>query len=124
VPTTPLPLPGLVAESDGYRVGALTYRCATDGLEVVALNALQKGRGAGSALLAAARQRAREAGQRTWLITTDDNVEALSFYLRRGMEMVALHRDFVDQVRRHKPGPIAVGRAPYRHAIELEYPPP
>ena len=28
---------------------------------------------------------------------------AIAFYQRRGMEMVALHRNFVDEVRRSKP---------------------
>jgi ribosomal protein S18 acetylase RimI-like enzyme len=127
-------LPGLVEEQEpgGTRLGMLTYRlqagrgAATAGLEVVTLNSLAEGRGIGTALLAGARQRARQAGQRLWLTTGNDNVQAIGFYQRRGMDIVALHRDFASEVRKIKPwlpkepgGGIA-----FQHAIELEYPAP
>ncbi len=128
-----LRLPGLVAEDGpgGARLGVLTYRLQAGaggagwpGLEVVTLNSLTQGRGAGTALLAEARQRARQAGQRLWLSTGNDNVHAIGFYQRRGMDLVALHRDFADEVRRIKPwlrGEPA-GEITFRHAIELEFP--
>jgi hypothetical protein len=42
------------------------------------------------------------------------------------MDIVALHRNFADQVRKIKPWlpPPAGGGIPFRHAIELEYPRP
>jgi len=118
-------LPGLVAQEEpgGARAGVLTYRVEGGSLEIVTLNSLAEGRGIGTALLAGARQRARRAGQRLWLTTGNDNVQAIGFYQRRGMDLVALHRDFADQVRRIKP--LAAGepggRITFRHAIELEY---
>jgi septum formation protein len=121
-------LPGLVAQEEpgGARAGVLTYRVEGGSLEIVTLNSLAEGRGIGTALLAGARQRARQAGQRLWLTTGNDNVQAIGFYQRRGMDLVALHRDFADQVRRIKP--LAAGepggRITFRHAIELEYPAP
>jgi ribosomal protein S18 acetylase RimI-like enzyme len=119
-------LPGLVAEEEpgGARAGVLTYRAQPGGLEVVTLNSLAEGRGIGTALLAGARQRARQDGQRLWLTTGNDNVRALGFYQRRGMDLVALHRDFADEVRKVKPwltGEPGAGIT-FRHAIELEYP--
>jgi len=126
-------LPGLVAEQEpgGARLGVLTYRVQAGagggvrpGLEVVTLNSLAEGRGTGSALLAGARQRAGQAGQRLWLTTGNDNVAAIGFYQRRGMDIVALHRDFADEVRKIKPWLPADpgGGIAFRHAIELEYP--
>src|SRR5258705_909940 len=121
-------LPGLVAEDTpgGARLGVLTYRqagtgAAWPGLEVVTLNSLAEGRGAGTALLAEARQRAQRAGQRLWLSTGNDNVQAIGFYQRRGMDLVALHRNFADEVRRFKPGLPGEpgGEITFRHAIEL-----
>ena len=75
-------------------------------------------------LLAAAVELAQSRGvRRLWLITTNDNIRALRFYQSRGMDMRAIHRDFVDTVRRLKsfgpndrPGEIA-----FRHAIEFSY---
>ena len=126
-------LPGLVAEQEpgGARLGVLTYRvqagaggAVRPGLEVVTLNSLAEGRGTGSALLAGARQRAGQAAQRMWLTTGNDNVAAIGFYQRRGMDIVALHRDFADEVRKIKPWLPADpgGGIAFRHAIELEYP--
>ena len=121
-------LPGLVADQErgGPRLGVLTYRVQDRGLEVVTLNSLAEGRGIGTALLAEARQRARQAGQRLWLSTGNDNVRAIGFYQRRGMDMVALHRNFADEVRKIKPWlpEEAGGGIPFRHAVELEYPAP
>jgi DNA-3-methyladenine glycosylase I len=119
-------LPGLVAQEEpgGARLGVLTYRVEGPGLEVVTLNSLAEGRGIGTALLAGARQRARQDGQRLWLTTGNDNVRAIGFYQRRGMDMVALHRDFADEVRKVKPWlpEEPAGGITFRHAIELEYP--
>jgi septum formation protein len=120
----PAELAGLVAEVDGERAGALTYREGADGMEVVSLNSLREGWGVGSALLAEARRRALGRGRRLWLVTTNDNLRAIGFYQRRGMDLVALHRDFGDVVRRAKPGLEAEGGIPFRHALELEYPGP
>lgn len=121
-------LPGLVAQEEpgSRRAGVLTYRVEGGSLEVVTLNSLAEGRGIGTALLAGARQRARRAGQRLWLTTGNDNVQAIGFYQRRGMDLVALHRDFADQVRKIKQWPAGApgGRITFRHAIELEYPAP
>jgi septum formation protein len=121
-------LPGLVAEEEpgGAPAGVLTYRTQPGSLEVVTLNSLAEGRGIGTSLLAGARQRARRAGQRLWLTTGNDNVQAIGFYQRRGMELVALHRDFADEVRKIKPWTAGEpgGGITFRHAIELEYPAP
>ena len=113
-------------EPGGARLGVLTYRAEGPGLEVVTLNSLAEGRGIGTALLAGARQRARQDGQRLWLTTGNDNIRAIGFYQRRGMDMVALHRDFADEVRKVKPWlpEQPGGGITFRHAIELEYPVP
>ncbi len=120
----PSALSGLVADQDGALIGALTYRDSPDGTEVVTLNSLIHDRGVGSALLAGARRRAEVTGRRLWLITTNENVRAIAFYQRRGMDMVALHRNFAETVRRAKPGidRSVRGAIAFRHAIEFEYP--
>jgi hypothetical protein len=67
---------------------------------------------------------ARRAGcSRFWLITTNDNVDALRFYQRRGFRLAALHSGAVDDSRaRLKPEIPEVGDhgIPIRDEIELE----
>lgn len=58
-------------------------------------------RGLGTALLAAAEAELRGAGvRRAWLLTTNDNIDALAFYQRRGWRLIALHPGSVDEARR------------------------
>jgi GNAT superfamily N-acetyltransferase len=66
----PLELPGYIGSLDGIAAGLLTYHQADRDLEVVTLHSARQGRGLGSALLEAARQKACELGcRRLWLIT-------------------------------------------------------
>lgn len=117
----PSTLPGFVAWLGGERSGALTYRLSEDGCEIVTLNSLREGRGIGSALLTAARQVADRKGVRLWLITTNDNIPAIRFYQRRGMDLCRLHRDFIDTVRAAKPqiAAAATDGIAFRHALEF-----
>ena len=117
-------LPGFIAEEeDGRPVGLVTLRFENDEMEVAALLALDQWRGAGTALLGAARREAERAGcRRAWLITTNDNVDAIRFYQRRGWDWVALHRDAVAESRRLKPelGDVGSYGIPIRHELEFE----
>lgn len=116
-------LPGVVAEDGGERVGLATYRIDGADCEVVTINAFPKGGGAGTALIRAVSQVARDAGcRRVWLITTNDNLRALRFYQRRGFRLAALHRDALDRSRELKPSIPEVGLdgIPLRDELELE----
>ena len=99
----PAQLAAFVATEHDSLLGALTYRLGPDGVEVVSLTCTVQGRGAGTSLLAAARELATARGLRLWLITTDDNEPARRFYERRGMRLVRTHSGFVETVRRVKP---------------------
>lgn len=117
--------PSLVALDDGGRLaGVLTYVLEGAACEVLTLHAAERFGGAGTALLDAVRAVAREAGcTRLWLITTNDNVDALRFYQRRGFRLGAVHVGAVDDARaRLKPQIPAVGDhgIPLRDELELE----
>ena len=43
----------------------------------------------------------RASGRRVWLVTTNDNLEALRFYQRRGFRLAQLRCGAVDEARRH-----------------------
>ncbi|GAB3933987.1 GNAT family N-acetyltransferase [Kribbella albertanoniae] len=97
-------LPGLIVERNGEIDGLLTYGIQGDDFEVVTLQAAERRTGVGAALLAAATEIARKAAERRlWLVTTNDNVDALRFYQRRGLRMVAVAAGAVDQSRKVKP---------------------
>jgi GNAT superfamily N-acetyltransferase len=116
-------LPGFVCEQRGRPVGLLTYSIDDTALEVVTIGALQKYLGIGTALLDAAVELAGRAGcERLWLITTNDNLDALRFYQRRGFRIVAVHRGGADRARLVKPSMSLLGAydIPMRDELELE----
>lgn len=115
-------LPALVAEEDGAVCGLATLRSEGEATELVTLDALRGGRGVGTALLTAAADAARAAGsRRLWLITSNDNLDAIRFYQRRGLRIVAVHPGAADEARRMKPEIPLVGEfgIPVRDEIEL-----
>jgi ribosomal protein S18 acetylase RimI-like enzyme len=100
----PATLEGFLAERDGRIAGLLTYAREGDALEIVTLDADPPRAGTGTALVAAAAAAARAAGcRRLRLTTTNDNVDALRFYQRRGFRLVALRPGAVDAARALKP---------------------
>jgi GNAT superfamily N-acetyltransferase len=124
--------PALLAEAapgagdGGQLLGVLTYvidresaRC-----EILTLHVAGQWRGVGSALIGAVeRLAAGEGCDRLWLVTTNDNVDALRFYQRRGFRLAALHPGAADDSRaRLKPGIPTVGDygIPLRDELELE----
>lgn len=116
-------LPGFVALAGGALVGLLTYHRAGESCEVVTLDSLRPTTGIGTALIGAVKEVARQTQcKRLWLITTDDNLNALRFYQKRGFELVAVHRHALELSRRIKPHIPLVGEhgIPLRDEIELE----
>ena len=118
-----LALPGLVAERDGVRVGLLTYRRAHGGAELEAIVTGERHAGVGTALVEAVRRELAGQG-RLWLVTTNDNLDALRFYQRRGFALVALRPGAVARGRALKSSIPAVGAfgIPLRDELELELP--
>jgi N-acetylglutamate synthase-like GNAT family acetyltransferase len=119
----PETLPGFVALLKGNRVGLLTYALEDKNCEIVTINSTKPGIGIGTLLLKAVTQAAQEAGcKRLWLITTNDNLDALRFYQKRGFRLVTVHRHAVDAARRLKPAIPSIGndQIPLHDEIELE----
>jgi len=83
---------------------AVAQRTPEQGLEILLLQAEPSGTGAGTALIETARQVASASGHhRLWLVTTNDNLPAIHFYLRRGLHVAAVHHDAVAADRALKP---------------------
>jgi GNAT superfamily N-acetyltransferase len=97
-------LTALIAWAGEERVGAATYHIDGAACELTSLNAVEPWRGAGTALVAAVEAAAARAGcGRVWLITTNDNLDALRFYQRRDYRLAAVHAGAIDAARRRKP---------------------
>lgn len=120
-------LPGFAAEmtnapDDAPPAGLVTYNIEGDQCEILTLDSLQPGMGVGSALIDAVKAAASEAGcKRVWLITTNDNIEALKFFQQRDFALVAVHTGALAEARKLKPQIALVGKhsIPLRDEIEL-----
>ena len=114
---------GFAAIRAGEPAGLLTYRIVDGACEVTLLDSLKEGIGIGTALIAAVRQAALAAGcRRLWLITTNDNLNALGFYQKRGFRLAALYPNALERSRQLKPEIPLTGDndIPLRDEIELE----
>src|SRR6266540_4842320 len=92
-----LALPGLVAEVDGRPAGLLCYRLDGEGCELAAIAVTIPRAGIGRALVAALRDRVP--GRSIWVVTTNDNLDALRFYQRFGFRLRTLRAGAVDESR-------------------------
>jgi GNAT superfamily N-acetyltransferase len=88
--------------------------------ELVAINAFIRHHGIGSALLRSIVD-SLEGFEALRLTTTNDNLDALRFYQRRGFRLHALRPGAVDAARAHKPTISAVGEhgIPIRDELDL-----
>jgi ribosomal protein S18 acetylase RimI-like enzyme len=121
----PAELPGFAAFDDGRCVGLVTYELDGEACEIVTLDALEEGRGIGTALLRAAEGAAREAGcARVQLLTTNNNLRALALYQKRGYRLVGLVAGAIDEERKRKPSIPEFDSAglPIRDELHLELP--
>ncbi|HEY9712593.1 MAG TPA: GNAT family N-acetyltransferase [Chroococcales cyanobacterium] len=119
----PANLPGFIALRDGKPVGVATYYLQDDECELVTLDALVQWQGIGSALIEAVEEAARKSAcSRLWMVTTNDNIDGLRFYQRKGYVISKVHVNAVEESRKLKPTIPFVGTydIPIRDEIELE----
>ncbi|HET9914532.1 MAG TPA: GNAT family N-acetyltransferase [Anaerolineales bacterium] len=121
----PEQLEGFVIEDESRTawIGLLTFFIEDGECEVTSLDSLREGQGIGSMLIDKALEEARARNcKRLFLITTNDNLNALGFYQKRGFRIVAVYPGAVNESRKIKPGIPLVGMngIPLRDEIELE----
>ncbi len=119
----PAKLPGFVCWKGEERVGLVTYRIEKQECEIITLNSFAKREGVATELLKAVEKAVLESGSnRLWVITTNDNLDALRFYQRRGFRITKVHTDAMKESRRLKPEIPEIGlyKISMRDEIELE----
>jgi len=117
-----LSLPGFVAEKDGRPAGIVTYRLDGRDCELAFIVAFERQCGVGTALLEALLEAAAGC-DRVWLVTTNDNLDALRFYQRRGFRLAVLRPAAVDEARsvlKPQIGTVGEFGIPLRDELELE----
>ncbi|HMF31307.1 MAG TPA: GNAT family N-acetyltransferase [Candidatus Lokiarchaeia archaeon] len=117
-------LPGFVGEDEhGDWIGLVTYHLGENQCEIVTLDSYWERTGIGSHLVDLVRVIAVKSDcKRLWLVTTNDNMNALRFYQKRGFRLVAVYPNAVDAARQIKPIIPLVGNdgIPIRDEVELE----
>ena len=104
-------------------IGLITYIFYDNILEITSLDSLHENQGIGSKLVEAVIHEAKERKlQKIVLITTNDNINAIKFYQKRGFDMVRLFHNALDVSRKLKPEIPLIGEnsIPLRHEIEFE----
>ena len=94
----------LTRDRSGDINGLITYVIRQETCEMISLDSVMEGKGIGSALLHAVENRARNQGcSIIKLVTTNDNMRALSFYQKREYRLSRIIKDAVTEARKQKP---------------------
>ena len=119
----PKDVDALAAYHAGRLAGVATWRLEGPVIYLITLNNISEQRGVGVALLDAMLKLGREKGSALLrVIVTNDNLNALGFYQRRGFRIVAVYPGAIDTIRALMPSIPFIGqnRIQMRDEIELE----
>ncbi|WP_285806143.1 GNAT family N-acetyltransferase [Rossellomorea marisflavi] len=115
-------LDGFACLEDNKILGLITFVYGNQECEIISLDSLREGVGIGSFLLRRVEEEAVINGCLSLsVITTNDNLNALGFYQRRGFQLIDLKCNAVETARIHKPSIpyIAENGIPIRDEILL-----
>ncbi|HRY27853.1 MAG TPA: GNAT family N-acetyltransferase [Candidatus Moranbacteria bacterium] len=116
-------LRGIIAEENGEKVGLATIHVENDEMELVTIDSLKPGKGIGKLILDKVINIAKKENvKRLWLITTNDNMNALKFYQKNDFHLVKIYPNALEESRKIKPEIPEIGEdgIPLRDEIELE----
>jgi len=117
-------LPGFICKKKNKIIGLLTYNIKDNECEIVTLDSKISNKGLGTKLLNLVIEKAKvNQCERIWLITTNDNTNAIRFYQKRGFEWTGFYKDAMKESRKIKPEIPELGNdnIPIKHEIEFEY---
>ncbi|MDI2586221.1 GNAT family N-acetyltransferase [Psychrobacillus sp. NEAU-3TGS] len=103
-------LNGLIFEENNQIIGLVTYVIKDDEIEVISLDSLQEGKGIGTSLMKKIENIAKQKKlQVVSLVTTNDNLNALKFYQKRGYRITTIIPNGVNKARNLKPSIPLIG---------------
>jgi len=114
---------GFVAETSGQNTGFVTYTVTGPELEITGLVSLKEKSGAGSALVKAVIDLAKKQKlKKVCLVTTNDNLNGIGFWQKRGFKLVKVYPGSMEFVRKIKPALPLIGEngIALRDELELE----
>ena len=104
--------------------GLITYRVNGDECEIITLDSTIQGYGIGTELINKVIEIAElRKCRRVWLITTNDNIDAIKFYQKRKFDLINIHKNMVLEARKIKPQIPQYGYygIEIKHELEFEY---
>jgi len=116
-------LNGIAVYKDARIIGLVTYRIVDEECEITSLDSFCEGIGIGTELINRITVVAKQSHcKRIKLITTNDNINAIKFYQKRGFDMIHIYRNALDISRKIKPSIPFIGEddIPLKHEIEFE----
>ncbi len=116
-------LPGFVAFDEAEIIGVITYIIRNDQIEIISLDSFRENVGIGSHLLKKLEKISDEKDiKNISVITTNDNLNALKFYQKRGYSIAKVIPNSVEKARKQKPSipQFAENGIPIRDEIVLE----
>lgn len=116
-------LPGFVEYDEAEIIGVITYIIKNDQIEIISLDSFRENVGIGSQLLKKLEEISEEKDiTKISVITTNDNLNALKFYQKRGYSIIKVIPNAVEKARKQKPSiPLfAENGIPIRDEIVLE----
>ena len=116
-------LDGILVYDNGKIVGLGLYDVKNYECEIVLLETFVHNKGIGSQLIERIKEIAREKKcKRIWIITSNDNIDAIKFYQRKGFCISNIYINAIEESRKIKPEIPYIGNygIPIRDEIELE----
>jgi GNAT superfamily N-acetyltransferase len=113
---------GLVAEGDFSVLGICLYVINDDELDLLFIESFEENKGIGSTIIKEIESIAIEQQlKRIWLVTTNDNINAIQFYLKRGFIYKRIKRNSIEEYRKIKPEIPMIGYNGIPIMDELEF---
>jgi N-acetylglutamate synthase-like GNAT family acetyltransferase len=114
---------GYIAEQRNKKAGLITYKINGNELEITGLVSIDEKKGIGTDLVNSIVNLAKQKGtKRVCLVTTNDNLNALGFWQKRGFKIVKVLPNAMEATRKLKPSLPLIGEngIPLRDEIELK----
>lgn len=114
---------GIAVLENGGIIGLLTYIIYDKTCEITSFDSLIENIGIGTALINKVLEVAKKSGcGKVIAVTTNDNINAIRFYQKRGFDMAHLYHNALDVSRKLKPSIPLIGEndIPLMHEIEFE----